>query len=34
MVDISKADGKTRVQLFTHFLMGDGGVPVLVKGCL
>lgn len=34
LVDISKTDNKTRVQLFTHFLMGDGGVPALVRECL
>lgn len=34
LVDISRIDSKTRVQLFTHFLTGDGGMSVLIRGCL
>lgn len=34
LIDISANAGKTRVQLFTHFLTGDGGVSTLVRGCL
>lgn len=34
LVDINKVEAGTHVQVFTHFLTGDGGMPALVKGCL
>lgn len=36
LVDISKLDSKTHVQLFTHFIGGLGADPIkaMVRGCL
>lgn len=34
LVDITKVDTGSRVQLFTHFMTGNGGMPALIKPCL
>ena len=34
LVDIAKTDNGSRVQLFTHFLAGNGGIPAIIRGCL
>ena len=34
LIDISKVDSKTRVQLFTHVLMGGPDYISLIRGCL
>lgn len=34
LVDLTKADAGTRVELYTHFMTGNGGIPALIRGCL